>query len=225
MRKLTSVLALTAILLAGCSREDATERKVAELEARLRDQEQKSLGLAKIAYQLNENVSHFVSAQTTTNTILGLKLDWQGRYQKVQLDPTEKGYSRLDTDVGTFLVACDEATPYLDGYKVKLRIGNPSLVKYSDFELVVTWGKREPNFFEMERTKESKEDTEVYAEYKTAHQDWEKSLRTKTCAFVQELKPGTWNKVSFDLAPAKAEEVAYIMITMQTKTISLATEE
>ena len=57
------------------------------------------------------------------------------------LNLAERSYQRLDTDNGLFLISVQEATPYLNGYKVRLHIGNPSYATYSGFTAKAKWGK------------------------------------------------------------------------------------
>ncbi len=56
-------------------------------------------------------------------------------YKNVVLNLSEKGYQRIDTDNGYFLLAVEDVMPYLDGYKLFFRIGNPSSATYKGFTL------------------------------------------------------------------------------------------
>lgn len=162
-----------------------------------------------------------------TNSLVSTQLSYlENKYKTIELDPMEAGIQRLDSDTAIFFVSCKEAAPYLDGYKIKLSIGNPFFATYNDFELDVTWGGKEPNFNEMltQASTNSGHYFSVLSDYEKAHATWEHSLRKKTCAFVQELKAGTWNEIAFDIAPAAPQEVRYILVSIRTKNVFLNTE-
>jgi hypothetical protein len=53
----------------------------------------------------------------------------------------EEGYSIAKTDLGAFAIVSKGATPYLDGYKVKLLIGNLTSATFNGFKLNIAWGK------------------------------------------------------------------------------------
>lgn len=123
------------------------------------------------------------------------------RYKTAKLDPTSKGYTRLDTDGGYFFVALDGVNQYLDGYKLDLRIGNPAFVTYNGFKIKVRWGRP--------------------WDFKSPYAEWEKTLKTKEVSFTEDLKPGEWNKVELVLSPAKSDEINFIELSMETDRISL----
>ena len=54
----------------------------------------------------------------------------QVKTDSISLDLTQRSYQRLDTDTGFFLVSVEEALPYLNGYKIRLSVGNPSNATY-----------------------------------------------------------------------------------------------
>lgn len=57
----------------------------------------------------------------------------------------EKGYSIAPTRYGSFAVICNTVTPYLDGYKVKLDIGNLTSAQFNGAKIKLTWGKNFDN--------------------------------------------------------------------------------
>lgn len=122
-------------------------------------------------------------------------------YKTVVLEPSEKGYQRLDSDCGIFLVSVQEVKPYLDGCKITFHIGNPSAVLYSGFRLKMRWGKR--------REKGEK------------ISNWLKQLQEKEQKFTEELKPGWWNKVVVTVSPAKPDQFGYLDLSMETDIVKL----
>jgi len=135
------------------------------------------------------------------NDILTLQLK-QASYDTVVLDPIEKGYGRLNSNSGFFFVSCEDAQPYLDGYKVIMNIGNPTTATYNGFKLKVKWGKQ-------------------FVSKEMNYIVWQKSLKTAEKKFTDKLMPASWNKIELILSPAKPEEVRYIEFSIETDQILL----
>src|SRR5262249_7141847 len=149
------------------------------------------------SYQLRRQVDSLGwELQNLRGQILVLRSSAAPNYQSVQLDPTEKGYERIDTVSGFFLISCDDAKPYLDGYKLSLRVGNPTTATYSGFRFNVRWGG----------TFQSPSDT-------TFHQ--------KDVSFTNTLKPASWNNVDLVITPATPEEMKSIFVSMETPEMKL----
>lgn len=157
--------------------------------------------------EANESLEMRVADLEVRLTETTIRLDFmknQGR--TVAFDPANsKGYSRLDTDTGTFLVSVEKVTPYLDGVRVTCNFGNPSAVSYQGFKLKAKWGPRLEN-----GVKGSK------------YFDWQESLQEKDIEVTDRLRPGAWNPVSFVVSPAKADQFGYLELSMETSTISLS---
>ncbi len=52
----------------------------------------------------------------------------------------DKLYGLVRTTHGTFTIAAKNVTPYLDGFKVVLDVGNLTSADFSGAELSITWG-------------------------------------------------------------------------------------
>lgn len=72
-----------------------------------------------------------------------LELDSKGM---AILDPAQKGWSVSQTE-GIFYIQLTDVTPYLDGLKVKLTIGNPMVCTYEGLSLYVMYGPRMDNYY------------------------------------------------------------------------------
>lgn len=129
------------------------------------------------------------------------------RYNKVYLDTSSKGFQRLDTNCGTFWVMLEDVEPYTNGYKFVLSIGNPYYAVFSGVKTRARWGQA----FEA---KASEKDMSAY-------EAWEKTLKEKEETITNELRPGTWNKMTVILAPAKQEDLAYIEFSMTVEQVKL----
>jgi outer membrane murein-binding lipoprotein Lpp len=168
-----------------------------------------------------------------------------------ELDTSHGAYAPIDNlgGVGTFFIAFEDAQPYLDGYKVRLKIGNPSTATYEGFQLHLTWGRAEvPEPIaiaahsaiwaireeDAQRTLSQLsitlpptnashvEWTDFYRKCHKAREAWQKSLRSKTVDLDDELKAGAWNIVEVVLSPAKSDELAYLNVGwMQATKLSL----
>jgi hypothetical protein len=128
----------------------------------------------------------------------------QSSYNTISINPAEKGFQRIDTSSGFFLISCVDAKPFLGGYKFILHIGNPSSATYNGFTLNAKWGKK----FDFKQTSLN-------------YDDWKKSLQEKVISYVEDLAPGSWNKIELILSPTKPEELEHIELTMQTNKLSL----
>jgi hypothetical protein len=103
------------------------------------------------------------------------------------------------------LVSVDEPAPYLNGYKIRLSIGNPSFATYAGYELKIKWSKPY--------------DWGGYTQ--TSYQEWNKAVQEKGISFPDSLQPGAWNSVDVILAPVSSDQLGYLLLSMTTNTVSL----
>jgi hypothetical protein len=180
-------LGVGSLFLWGCENYRDNKSNMEQVKNRV-EEVQKSL----------ERIEQTISEIDTRVATLEFSKD---PYGYAVFDPSHKGYGRVDTDCGFFLISLKEIKPYLDGCKVILEIGNPSTVTYSGFILKAKWGKR----FEK---------GEKFI-------DWVNSLKEKEEKFTQELSPGRWNKIELIVSPAKPEHLGYLQMSMRTDRIKL----
>jgi hypothetical protein len=134
--------------------------------------------------------------------------------QFTNVDPAGSGFSRIESNNGSFMVSCKRVEPYLDGFKLVLEIGNPYLVTYSDFNLKCRYGPREPEGQKDATAEQSNE-------FQKNMDEWKKSLKIKELAFTEQLLPGTWTRVEAIITPAKAEDLGYFGVQMTTNKLML----
>jgi hypothetical protein len=156
---------------------------------------------------LRERVKASESAASNLETrVLKLELA-QSNHESIEVDLTSRQYQRLDTETGTFLISVEDVSPYLDGYRVTLSIGNPSYATYKGFDLHAKWS--------------GAYDWTKYSE--ASFKQWEASIREKSDSFPDSLDPGKWNKVDLLLPSTPASQLGYLQLSMVTNTISLIT--
>ena len=131
----------------------------------------------------------------------------QNANQSAVLDLASHQYQRVDSSTGIFLVSVQDAVPYLDGYKILLKIGNPQFATFSGFKLKVKWNR--------------KFDYEQYTS--DSFSQWNQAMRDREIPFVDELKPGAWNTVTLVLPSTTSSQLEYFMISIETDTVSLIT--
>ena len=137
----------------------------------------------------------------------------QDKFSSTSFDPADsKGYQRVDTTSGTFLISLQDVTPYLDGVKVNLQIGNIQFASYSGFSLKISYGKRYPKYDEKETSEEKRNKREIYS----------KSKREKEESFTKVLRPATWNSVIVFLPDIKPTEFGYMNVSMVTNIVRMS---
>ena len=202
---LASVLLLS---LVGC--KQAEDRRIAELERQVKELQNETASRTWVS-----NCFFVVggSLDSLDRDIKRLRLDadWRAILEQnrhvVRLDPTQKSYQRLETENGALMVAFDSMEPYLDGYRVTLQIGNPSLLTYAGFEATTTWGPS----WEGGQTNSNTADI--------TH--WQSLQHTNVVRLTDRLLPGTWNYVNLVIAPAKPDEIRNLELFIKTDSISL----
>jgi len=125
----------------------------------------------------------------------------QDKQDMVLLDPSSRGFLRLDSDNSTFLISLEDASPYLNGYRIKLDIGNPSDATFSNAKLKVRWSHALKSI--------------------DSYDSWQKSIHEKEVTLTDDLAPGKWNSVTVDLIPCASDELGYLEVSLQTPTITL----
>jgi len=129
------------------------------------------------------------------------------QYKSVALDPSDQGFGRLDTSVGTFAVSIRQVSAHADGVRVRLHVGNLTTAAVNGGKFKVKWGYRMPKIGEKDWAKQ--------------YLSWQKSILEKDISFTEELRPGTWNNVNLLLPGVPLEKFGYLEIQMETSQIKL----
>ena len=101
-------------------------------------------------------------------------------------------YSTVKTKWGTFIVVCNGVTPYLDGYKVGLSIGNITTATFLGAKIVVGWGDNP--------------DKDIVDPFLNIHG----SRYTKEFDVTTQFDPGQYSHTEVVLTPAKPEDIKRI---------------
>lgn len=118
--------------------------------------------------------------------------------QWVSLDPASPGFHRVNSSAGFFLVSFQSAQPYLDGYKVVLRIGNPTVAVYEGVKISAAWGAR------------GRADDRIPPK-----------LRNMDVNLPGRLEPGSWNDVEMVLPATQSNEMGEVRVALETNRVSL----
>jgi len=204
--KLIRYLAATvcAIVLAGCNQQQDEDqnRRLAALESQIHRLDTLSSNEVEAIKYLNDQISPL------QQSIWQLQRSTGGSYTEVDLASTG-GYVPVRGRFGVFLVSVKNVEPYLDGYRVTFEVGNPQYATFSNLKIKTVWGSK----FEY-----SKATNDVnYVE------NYNASLKRKEFSQADKLLPGSWNKVSIVLSPAKSDELAAFSISFDAETVSLST--
>jgi hypothetical protein len=120
-----------------------------------------------------------------------------------------EGFQKIDTNNGSFLIVLDGVERHLDGYKLRLRIGNPSYVTYNGGTINLAWGERYvPS------------DTLGFSGYT----QWQNSLQRREHSFSDDIPPGSWKDIELTVAPVEREKFGHLAVSMTTSRVSLYTQ-
>ena len=188
MNNRQSILALliSGVLVAGCNQGSTTpaatpntsQQPTATPTSELTEQIKK---LRSDLFILQFRVSALESGEATVST-------------------EEEGYGVAKTKFGPLTISTRGATPYLDGFKVKLRIGNLTNANFNGAKLNVVWG---PPFDEKNI------------------EEWNKNQRKKEIDLTTRFLSGVFTDVEIALTPAKAEDIKSFTVGIELNQLSL----
>ena len=133
--------------------------------------------------------------------------DKQDKQTEVVLNPANLGvFQRLDSNPLQFLVSLKSVTPYLNGYKLVIDVGNPSTAHFSGVKIKCKWNA-----------------SYNWATYSAAsYKAWEAAMHTSETEVQNDISPGSWNPVDVILLPATSEEMGYLAVSIESSSASLA---
>lgn len=142
--------------------------------------------------------------QSLTEYSQRLQENLDERVQKIEnrivvLDPFSRGFQRLDTNAGVFLLSVEKVEKIETGTRVHLNIGNLNAADYKDFTLRLVWGP---------------------AQNAKNYEQWRSALTGAEFSFQGALKRGEWNKAAVDLSG----NIEYLECSMSIESVELSTK-
>ena len=207
-----SVKRLGVILLAcvfvGCDKQPEQNSTVVNQRIQTLEAEINGLKSSQAASD-KFNSSQWQCDTNFEQRLQSLEMSDRLREQKwILLDPTSKSYQRIDTSIGSLLVSVKGVTPYLDGYKVTLAVGNPYDMDFKGFLVSCKWGAS----FTYTNG--------IVSNYEAV----QNSQKSKDSQQTDVLYRGYWNAIELTIAPATADEIKNLRISIQPDTVSLLTK-
>jgi len=115
------ILLLSCCLVLGCGKKAAEPSAVSLAPEKKESLEEKVNRLQRDLFLLKMQVGNMSGGSADIST-------------------EEKGYSVAQTKFGSFAVVCRNVTPYLDGYKVQLGVGNLTNAHFNGAKMSLLWG-------------------------------------------------------------------------------------
>lgn len=128
--------------------------------------------------------------------------------QKAVFNLKEKeGFSKINSGGHIFFISVENVQPYLEGFKVLFKIGNPQYVTYSDPKIKIKWNKDLLKYFKEKKSSD--------ANYFDVFSAWEKSSKSKEISALKDLEPGVWNRFEILITPATLDEIEHVEFSME----------
>ncbi len=187
---LTSTLFSCAVVfLFGC--QPATDPAVTQKLKSMTEQ----INSLEIQGLILSNALETISAQQWNDHVA------QTAHDFAPVNPDEPTHNRVDTDLCPMLLYTEKAEPYLDGYKVRMNLGNPSAILFDGFELAAHWGPKATKTLQGE--------------------EWRAKQHSITNKINVPLPSGTWTPFDLVIAPANAEELRRTRVQVRVGRLSL----
>lgn len=204
-----TALILSLLLVFGCSKEKpglVTLRQVQAADPAYLSNLEARVGMLESKSALNSNLmtlAEFVS--TLRNRVDNLEAAAQvTRPEWFAVDMTEHAFSLVQTRFLPLLILPVNATPYLDGYRITLDIGNPYKASMNGLTINANW--------ELPQTNNT-----------ISFDDATKApVKRREFDRADVLASGQWTRVTLDIAPASAEEIRCLRMQLDINSVGLA---
>lgn len=206
-------LALLTLLLAGCSEDQDARSRIASLESRVSGLETRLATSEDQATKLN---FRFLSMQRAMFS----KLESES---PAVVDPSSKCYSIARNEYGAFPVIIEDAQPYLDGFKIRLRVGNLTSAAMTDVKLEFVYGERDPVFPTLDAKSSAADNDKTFQQYFATVEQNQKNRRTLAVDAGKDFAPASWNIVEAIISPSKAEDLGRIEVKVKIAGMKLST--
>ncbi len=122
-----------------------------------------------------------------------------------------QGHTVARTRHGSFLIELENQEPTDGGYRLTLRIGNPTGLHVHQFKIYGDYGSSPPDV----------SDTTAYDDYVKLVDHWEGELKKFEANFVTSLKPNEWTVVGLVIPAQRLAELRFIRFRMDVDRTSL----
>ena len=139
----------------------------------------------------------------------------------VEISLVQETYSPVKTPDGTLFILCHEVTPYLNGHKLKLWIGNPLFARLSGLKLTYEYGLKAPDFGVIAVAKGREARRRAWKQYDEAGKKHRQSLHSGAIDLPQDLESGRWTEVELALVSSTAEELGHVNVHIFPKAVHL----
>ncbi len=195
-----------ALLLAGCSEDRDARLRISALEQRLAQAEARTQNLTSSLENLQVELWSKIEAESPA-----------------VVDPASKGYAVARNEYGAFPVIVEDAQPYLDGHKVKFRIGNLTSATMTGVTLDLVYGVRDPAFPARDSKLSDVENAKAMTQYFAQVGANKKTRKTLSVDQKTELSPASWSMVETIIVPSKPEDLGRIEVSLKISGMRLST--
>ena len=205
-------LTLSTLLLAGCSGDQDARSRLSRLETQV--------SLLETRLATSEAQTHRLSRD-----LWKVQLDTWSKIESESaavVSPSSKGYAIARNEYGTFPVIIEDAQPYLDGHKIKLRIGNLISAAMTGVKLELVYGGRDPEYPTRDATMSEADTTKAFAQYTATVDQNKKSRRTLIVDAGKDIAPASWTIVEAIISPSKAEDLGRIEVKVKVEGMKLS---
>lgn len=176
------LIALAALVLSGCAEKAALDAATLKAEAAEAAASAAKGELEKLKERLTDlELQHALSQASGASVSTDSRL-----------------YGVANTTQGKVLVVVDSVTPYLDGFKVRLRIGNLMSANFDGAKLTV-----------------------VHAREKASPTDLP-GVETKEIQVTDTFRAGAWTNTEVVLTPVKASQIKRLNVGVEFDNVRLA---
>lgn len=185
-----NLILFMALALSGCRLDDGTTDKVAQLQQAVAEQDKVLDSLKRTSEALKAELAS-VKMDTSFNTLM---VNLQSESYTAVLSLTDRNYSIVQTGLGFFLLSVQDVTPFANGVKLKVDVGNPQAMTYSGLKFTVLWKK----------TGESNSPDQ-----------------TKEIELPQRFVSGSWSRAELVISPAKVDEITNVRVSVSPNQVQL----
>jgi hypothetical protein len=151
MKKIVFVFVVSFLI--GSAEESFSQQNTAELESRVQALENFSQTIPPTLNEFSSTLENGINNYTQTlennlqNFSQRLSAEVERRISQLEggrvvLDPFSRAFQKIDSNVGTFLIAVQKIDSTAAGYKLTLNIGNPYNADFRDFSVKLLWANK-----------------------------------------------------------------------------------